>query len=115
MERQGTRIAETILIKKNKFEEFMLTDFQTYSKGIVIIHVWYWQKGRHTDQWNKTEFRNRPKHIWSSDFKKENGAMLIWHRKDGLFNKRCRNNWTYIFKKMNLDLTLIHYTKFNSK
>ena len=58
------------------------------------------------DQWNRIEFRNRPKQIWSSDFRKKNGAVVIEHRKDGFFNKRC---WTYIFKKTNLDLTLTHH------
>ena len=57
------------------------------------------------DQWNRIEFRNRLKQMWSSDFKKNNGAVVIQHRKGDFFNKRC---WTYIFKKMNLDLTLTH-------
>ena len=45
--------------------------------------------GTHIDQWNRIEFRNRPKQMWSGDFRKKNGAVVIQHRKDVFFNKKC--------------------------
>ena len=41
---------------------------QSINKTTVIKGVWHWQKGRHTDQCNRIESRNRPTQIYTVDF-----------------------------------------------
>ena len=38
-----------IIMKKNKIRGFILPDFKTYYKVILIILMWYWDKYKHID------------------------------------------------------------------
>ena len=58
MERQKTRIANTIL-KKSKIGELMLLNFKTYYKTIVIKTVWNRQKNTNRSMEQNRESQNR--------------------------------------------------------
>lgn len=51
---KATRIDKTIL-EKNKVEGISLYKFKTHYITAVIQTMWYWQKDRHIDWWNRTE------------------------------------------------------------
>lgn len=46
------RVANTAL-KKNKIEELTLLDFKAYYKIMAIKIVWYCQKNKQVDQWER--------------------------------------------------------------
>lgn len=52
---EETRIAETVLKKKNEVGQSSLFDFKTYSVATVTKIVCYWQRDRHIDSRNRID------------------------------------------------------------
>lgn len=61
------RIARTKLKEKNKVEGLMLSDFKTYYKAAVNKTVWFWEKNRQIDLWNRIENAETGSDLYSTD------------------------------------------------
>jgi len=99
MQPQKTQDCQSNPEDKIKAGVAVLPDFRQHCKSTVIKTAWYWHKNTHIDQQNRTEPRNKPTHLWTTDPQQRRQGYTM--EKDSHFSKWCWESWLASRKSMN--------------
>ena len=84
--------------RNNKAGSIIIPGLKLYYKDIVIKTVWYWQKNKYIDQWNRTESPEINPHIYGQLIY-DKGAKNLQLRQDGHFRRQCLETGQFYAKK----------------
>lgn len=112
LDSQMTLNSQNNLEKENKAGGLILSHFKTHYKTTVIKTVWFCDKNRYIDQWNRIQNPEINLHV--HDQLVLNKGAKGYTKGKSLFNKWCWKNWIFTCKIMKLDLYLLSYSKINS-
>lgn len=105
-----TVLAKTILKNESVVGGITLLNFKAFYKVTVIDTMCYLQRDRHIYQWNRIKNLQIDSYKYSQLVFNKDTKVIQWTN-NSVLKKWLWNNWTPVFKIMNLDINFSPYTK----